>query len=104
MSGANKGYYMVVIARIATMTESLARYLRESTELLARHGGEYLVRGRPRAALDGNWSDDRLIVVSRRSFLETLRTFWNGEEHQQTIKPLRAGKGEYDVTAFRGTS
>jgi hypothetical protein len=42
--------------------------------------------------------------VSRRSFLETLRTFWNGEEHQQTIKPLRAGKGEYDVTAFRGTS
>lgn len=86
------------------MTDSLARYLRESTKLLACHGGEYLVRSRPRAALDGNWPDERLIVVSRWSFLETLRAFWNGKENQQTIKRLRTRKDGYDVTTFRGTS
>lgn len=93
-------YYMVVIARIPAMSDSLARYSQQTSALLARHGGEYVVRGGPQAVLEGSWPDDRRVVVSRWPSLEALKGFWNSSEYQQVIKPLRAGTGDYDVTIF----
>lgn len=100
MSSAGTPCFMVVIARIPAMTESLARYSRQTAELLARHGGEYLVRGGPLELLEGSWPDERRVVVSRWPSLEALRAFWSSSDYQQMIKPLRAGTGDYDVAVF----
>ncbi len=48
------------------------------------------------------WSS-RPCVVSRWPSLEAAKAFWNSQEYQEVLKPLRADTGLYDVGLFEGT-
>ena len=93
-------HYMVVIAKIPEINEKVIEYGRRTAPLIARYGGEYLLRGGPVKVLEGSWPAERRMVVSKWPSLEAIEAFWNCTEYQTVNKPIRAGTGEYDVAVY----
>ena len=46
-----------------TDSEAFEAYQRDVPALIARHGGEYLVRGGEHEVLEGDWRPSRLVVL-----------------------------------------
>lgn len=95
--------YIIVAARVDNHTEGFMEYARRAAELTSRCGGEYIVRGDAETVLEGEMWSKRPCVISRWPSLEAAKAFWNSEEYQQALKPLRADTGLYDVGLFEGT-
>ncbi|WP_446830833.1 DUF1330 domain-containing protein [Candidatus Foliamicus sp.] len=55
------------------------------------------------AVTEGDMWSSRPCVVSRWPSLEAAKAFWNSQEYQEVLKPLRADTGLYDVGLFEGT-
>ena len=100
MTGSSVRHYMVVIADIPAFTPPVMEYTRRVIELVERHGGTYLMRGGPLELLEGEWPAQHRLVVSSWPSLEALRAFWQSDEYQQVVKPIRAGTGRYHVAVF----
>lgn len=92
--------YMVVIAQIPEANEKVIEYGRKTAPLIAKFGGEYLLRGGPVKVLEGEWPRRRRMVVSKWPSVEAIEAFWNSEEYQTVNKPIRQGTGIYDVGVF----
>lgn len=91
--------YLVVTASIsdpAKMGTYQAALM--ASDLYARHGGRYVLRGRPVADLE-NW-DGRAVVVAEFPDRAAAEAFWWSSAYQQQIKPLRAGAGDFHVGIF----
>ncbi len=95
--------YIIVAARVDKRTEGFIEYSKRAAELTSRCGGEYIVRGLAETVLEGEIWSQRPCVISRWPSLEAAKAFWNSEEYQQALKPLRADTGLYDVGLFEGT-
>lgn len=70
------------------------------TQIVRRHGGRYLAYGEPNLRLEGDWPAGRAMVIERYPCLEAVRQFWQSDEYQKDIKPLRDGAGRFLVAAF----
>ena len=92
--------YIIVAARVDNRTEGFMEYSRRAAELTYRCGGKYIVRGAAETVLEGDMWNDRACVISRWPSPEAARKFWNSEEYQEVLKPLRANTGLYDVGLF----
>ena len=95
----DRPHYLVVTATV-TDPERMRAYnerLRASG-LYERHGGRYLLIGRPVQTLE-NW-DGRAVVVAAFPSRAAAEAFWNSETYQTEIKPLRAGAGTFHVAIF----
>ncbi|MFQ3594985.1 MAG: DUF1330 domain-containing protein [Sphingomonadaceae bacterium] len=93
--------YLVVSARVTDGAKmgAYAKALAESG-LYARHGGRYVLIGRPLQDLE-NW-DGRSVVVAEFPNAEAVRAFWNDPDYQEKVKPLREGAGDFHVALFEG--
>ncbi len=69
--------------------------------LYPRHGGRYIFVGRPAENLE-NW-DGRAAVCAEFPDRAAAQAFWNSDEYQSRIKPLRDGAGSFHVAIFEGT-
>jgi uncharacterized protein (DUF1330 family) len=92
--------YQVALVKITNRTPGFAEYVTKSAELLARYGAEYLVRGPSTEVVEGDYLKGRAVVVTKWPSLEKAKEFWNSEEYQTRIKPLREGTGVYDIGFF----
>ncbi len=72
----------------------------QASGLYPRHGGRYIFVGRPAATME-NW-DGKAAVCAEFPDRESAEAFWNSEEYQQRIKPLREGAGSFHVAIFEG--
>lgn len=93
--------YQVAIVKITNRTPGFAEYVKKSAELLAKYGAEYIVRGPAESILDGDYLAGRAVVVSKWPSLEKVKEFWNSEEYQKNIKPLREGAGVFDIGLYK---
>ncbi len=93
--------YLVVTAAV-TDREKMAAYTRAlaGSGLYPRHGGRYLLAGRPVADLEA-W-DGRAVVVAEFPSVAAAQAFWNDPDYQERVKPLRAGAGDFHVAIFAG--
>lgn len=91
--------YMIVQIKI-TREEGWPEYRQQVSELFAKHGGRYLVRGGPVEVLEGSYDGRRLIVFEFPS-MEVIRSVWNSPEYAK-VKKLREGSGDLDVWATPG--
>ncbi|MDX2224398.1 MAG: DUF1330 domain-containing protein [Rhodospirillaceae bacterium] len=100
-TGCTRAAYLVVEIQNLDRTKSkpYGEALRRS-QIVARHGGVYKFSGAPAAVLEGSWPEGRSLVVERYPCLDAIKQFWYSAEYQKDIMPLRAGSGEYLVTAF----
>lgn len=58
-----------------------AEYVRRAREIVERHGGRYLARGKP-IAVSGSWDPQRVILLEFES-LEQLRKCFQSEEYRR---------------------
>lgn len=93
--------YLVVTATVGDPAK-MGAYQKALTasDLYARHGGRYVLRGRPIAELE-DW-DGRAVVVAEFPDRAAAEAFWWSTEYQEQVKPLRAGAGEFHVGLFEG--
>lgn len=91
--------YLVVLIKI-TREEGWPEYRQQVSDLFARHGGRYLVRGGPVEPLEGSYDGRRLVIFEFPS-MEVIRSVWNSPEYA-AVKKLREGSGELDVWAVPG--
>jgi uncharacterized protein (DUF1330 family) len=91
--------YLIVQIKI-TREEGWPEYCQKVSELFARHGGRYLVRGGPIEVLEGSYDERRLVVFEFPS-MDVIHSVWNSPEYAE-VKKLREGAGELDVWAVPG--
>jgi uncharacterized protein (DUF1330 family) len=66
--------YLIIDIR-ATDRERYAEYVTAVEEIIAGHGGRYLVRGGKVTPLSGNWRPERLVVIEFESADRARRCF-----------------------------
>jgi uncharacterized protein (DUF1330 family) len=95
--------YIVAVCEITNFSEGMKEYVRRSEELIHKAGGEYLVRGPADKVLEGTYLPGKYTIVSKFPNMDALKSFAEGDEYVNEIKPLRAGTGTYEVAAFEET-
>ena len=97
--------FMIVVGRIEDR-DKMAAYQGAlmASGLYPRHEGHYVAFGKPVDMFEGDWPGDQGLVVARFPSLDHAREFWNSEEYQQRIKPLREGAGTFNVSVFADVS
>jgi uncharacterized protein (DUF1330 family) len=68
--------------------------------LVAKHGGEYLVRGGLHETLEGNWQPDRLVVL-RFPTVEAARAFVDDPEYAP-VKAIRHASATTQLVLVEG--
>jgi uncharacterized protein (DUF1330 family) len=92
--------YLVAFVKITNRTPTFPEYIKKSSELLAKFNAEYLVRGPAASVVEGDFLQGRSMVVSKWPSMERAMEYWNSDEYQKDIKPLREGSGVYDIGFF----
>jgi len=80
--------------------EVFEKYKAAVPALIARHGGEYLVRGGNCEVIEGDWQPGRLVIV-RFSNVAAANAFLNDPEYHQ-IKGLRTRAAHSDMVVVEG--
>jgi uncharacterized protein (DUF1330 family) len=91
--------YLIALIKI-TREEGWSEYRQQVSELFAKHGGRYIVRGGPVEVLEGSY-DGRRVVIFEFPSMEVIRAVWNSPEYA-AVKKLREGSGDLDVWAVPG--
>jgi len=91
--------YIISVCEITKPSPSMKQYAEESAKLIRKHGGRYLVRGKPAQILSGDNYNRQVMIVTEFPSIDNAQAFWSSEEYQK-IKPLREGTGIYDIGIF----
>ena len=90
-----------IIAQLeVTDPAGFEKYREVVPEVIARHGGRYLVRGGALEVLEGEWPAPRLVVVAFDS-LEAAKRFYHSADYQE-ILPLRTAASRGNVIVVEG--
>lgn len=92
--------YLISVVEITNPTPGFRQYTEKSAELIRKHGGRYIVRGKAAEVLDGEIFNKKFLIVAEFPAVENIHAFWQSEEYQKDCKPLRAGSGIYDIGVF----
>ena len=90
----------LLVSITVTDPERFATYKAAVPEVIAAHGGRYLVRGGDIEALEGSHDGPRIVILEFPS-MEAAHAFWNSPEYAQ-VKSLRDGAAELNVLALTG--
>jgi len=96
--------YMVIEAEISDtepLREQFKKYAAAAAKLVVEFGGEYIVRGAPPLSLEGEWPDQKKLVISKWASERQALAFWNSPEYAM-VKKLRLGTANVRVTLFEG--
>jgi uncharacterized protein (DUF1330 family) len=88
--------YMIVLAELTDRQRFLEGYARVVPELVARHGGRYILRGACGNFLEEGWEGQPSALVSEWPSREAALRFWNSPEYAEA-KKLREGTGSFQV-------
>ncbi len=91
--------YMIVDVDIRDSAK-YADYKRQIPALIARHGGEFIVRGGDLEVLEGDWIPTRLVIF-RFPSLEAIHAFFDDPDYQP-LKALRQRVSTMSVVAVEG--
>jgi uncharacterized protein (DUF1330 family) len=90
-----------VIADITvTDTKAFEEYAKLTPAVLARYGGQFIVRGGNAQALEGEWRPQRLVVM-RFDSVEQARRWWSSEEYAP-LRKMRQGASQGRLIAVEG--
>ena len=92
--------YILTVVDLTHVTDDFKRYSQAAGALSKQYGGEYLVRGKPASVYEGEFLAGKSVVLSRFPDMEQLKAFFESDEYQKNLKPLRAGSGVYDIAAY----
>ena len=89
-----------VIANVhTTRPEQMAEYRHWSTQAVAAHGGEFIVRGGQQQVLEGA-AHERTVIIRFPSY-EAARAFYDSAEYRQA-RQAREGAGVFNMICVEG--
>lgn len=83
-----------------TDPDTFRRYQEAVPELIAAHGGRYLVRGGAAQVLEGDWDPQRLVVLEFPN-RDAAHAFWDGDDYAR-IAPWRREASVSKVVLVEG--
>ena len=92
--------YVIADVRDARDAEALAEYRRVNTEVVADHGGRFIVRGGETELLEGEW-DTRRIVVIEFPDMDAARRWYDAEDYAP-LKALRQSASDTNIILVDG--
>jgi uncharacterized protein (DUF1330 family) len=92
--------YMLAVCNITNPKPEMKEYAERSAAEMAKHGGKYLVRGKPTENHDGDKLEGHVVVLSEFPTMDDLQAFIKGDEYQNNIKHLRDGTGDYHIAFY----
>jgi uncharacterized protein (DUF1330 family) len=95
--------YIVSICEFTNITPALKDYAQKSADLAHKHGGKYIVRGKPADIMEGDKLAGKSMVILEFPTMEQLTGYVKGDEYQKNVKPLRKGTGIYDIGIYEAT-
>jgi uncharacterized protein (DUF1330 family) len=92
--------YMLAVCKITNPKPEMKQYAELSGALIKKHGGKYLMRGKPVENYDGDILQDKVVILAEFPTMEALQAYIKGDEYQNNVKHLRAGTGEYHIAFY----
>ena len=90
-----------VIAQIeVTNHENYKEYLAKVTDIVAKFGGEYLVRGGEFQCFEGEWKNSRNIVIKFPSYEKALE--WYHSEEYKPVRQIRLDNADTNQIIIKG--
>jgi uncharacterized protein (DUF1330 family) len=75
-----------VISEVEVLDEdSFEQYRSRAKTSIEQHGGRYLVRAALPEAAEGDWSQQRRLVIVEFPDMDTLRRWYSSEEYAQAL-------------------
>ncbi len=72
--------------------EVYKQYASKTPETLQKHGGEFVIRGQEVHVLEGEWNEDRLVLLKFRD--ASAAQAWYDSDDYQAVRGLRAQASE----------
>lgn len=88
--------YMISLAKIHDRDKLMADYVPAAAELIAKNGGEYLIRGAGAQLLEGTLDGYESVVVSRWPNIQTAKDHYHSDAYME-IKKTRAGLADIEI-------
>jgi uncharacterized protein (DUF1330 family) len=92
--------YVIGDVREARDAEALAEYRRRNTDVVARHGGRFIVRGGEHELLEGDWDTVRIVVIEFPD-MAAARGWYESEDYAP-LKALRQGASDTNLILVDG--
>ena len=92
--------YLLAVCDVTNPNENFKKYIGRSGEMIAKHGGEYLVRGKASQNLKGELLEGKIVIITKWASMDALNTFLTDPEYVNAVAPLRDGTGEYHFAAY----
>ncbi|MEE4211815.1 MAG: DUF1330 domain-containing protein [Parvularcula sp.] len=82
--------YMIVFAKIHDRERFIEAYGKPTQELIAKHGGEYILRAPGVESLEGGMFEGTSTVISRWPDKAAIKRFWDSDDYAK----LKAARQE----------
>ena len=92
--------YVIASVTDARDAEKLAEYRRGNTEVVAAHGGRFVVRGGEQETLEGEWRPVRLVIMEFPD-MDAARA-WYGSDEYARLRELRQSASDTDIVLVAG--
>jgi uncharacterized protein (DUF1330 family) len=92
--------YMIAEVRNPTDQAKLDEYRSGNTEVVARHGGRFLVRGGDVEVIEGDWEPQRIVVMEFPD--GAAARAWYEDPDYQRLKALRQSASDTDLIVVEG--
>ncbi len=91
--------YLIVDIDVHDM-DAYQTYIGQVPPLVAKHGGEYLVRGGNPRTIEGTWSPSRVVVL--RFPTEAAARAFNDDPDYAPVKAIRHGAARTEMVLVDG--
>jgi uncharacterized protein (DUF1330 family) len=92
--------YVIASMSEAHNQEALAEYRRRNTDVVAAHGGRFIVRGGAHETLEGGWQPVRLVVIEFPT--AAAARDWYESEDYAPLRELRQSASDTDIVLVEG--
>ena len=90
--------YVFTLCEVTNPHDNFKQYAKQASDLVDKHGGRYIVRGKPMDGAQGAFEGKLLVGLEFPN--EAALTAYKADYAK--ILPLREGSGEYQTAAFGG--
>ncbi len=92
--------YVIAAVTEARDQDALLEYRRRNTDVVAAHGGRFVVRGGAHETLEGDWDPVRLVVIEFPD-AESARRWYHSDDYAP-LRELRQAASDTDMVLVEG--
>ena len=92
--------YLIALCEVTNRNENFMEYAKRSAEITAKYGGKYIVRGPAAEVIKGELFNGKAMIITEFPSLDDYYKFFNDEEYQGEVVPLREGTGNYEFAVY----